>query len=267
MHPANWFNLLPNEIAIGIFRSYFNYDEKLNMLKDDYFWCYLSTPYAWKEKLKVSLKTLKGASENLLHEIESGYYKHKEKKTVSIFKVLKNNKRGIVTVEQFIHKTQRSSINSNQPKVKKDCISTDRVKSVFNHIKSNYRVLQHDIYTDRWGLNTVDIELTFLESMKCYALLEAPGYLNVYIYKKPQCFYYIVGDLEFCKMNPISNLPPELIHFVSKIAHSNCNKIMKTKNYYACKMIPWRKYYRCRVKTTFNYMFSKKMIKITTKIK
>lgn len=268
MTAANWFNLLPEEIPIGIFRDYFNYDEKLKMLKDDYFWQYLSSPYAWKEKLNVSLKTLKGASENLLYDIESGYYSLKGKYTL-IIKVSKNVKRGTVTVETFIPKNRCLNINSNQPKLIKEYASIDRVKSLFNDFKSNYRFLKYNIYTDRWGLNIFDIDPKFFENMMYYVLYEVPEMPNVYIYKKYQYLVYIISDEEFCKRNPCSgqSFLLELHHLLNKIIDSNCNKIMKCGHFFAFKMRPWRMFYKCRMKTIFNYMLRKNMIKITTKLK
>lgn len=271
MYPANWFNILPNEIVIGIFRDYFNYDEKVNILKDDYFWRYLNTSYAWKEKLKIPLKTLKGASENLLNEIESGYYRYMRKNTKIIFKVLNNTKRGTVTIEQFVHGTKLLGINSNQSKTIKEYVPIERVKSMFYHLKSNYLVFKHDIYTDKWGHFIVDIEPRFLENLGYYILTKAPEYPNVLIYKKHYYFVFIIGNLEYCNMHPFSAetfvFNSELLLLICRIAHSNCNKIIKTKNYIAYKMKPWRNFYRFTMKTTFNYMSNRKMIKLTTKIK
>lgn len=270
MYPANLFNLLPIEIAIGIFRNYFNYDEKVKLLKDDFFWHYLSSPYAWKEKLKIPLKTLKGASENLLHEIESGYYTYRRKTTREILKIINDTKRGRVTVESFVHEAYLSRNSSNQPKIFKEYVPTDRVKFLFNILKSNYHVFKHDIYSDRLGHYTIGIDPRFLENMEYHSLKKVRGY-NVLIYKKYKYFVLIVGDLQFCKMNPFSpetlhsNL--ELLRLISKIAYSDCSKMMVTKNYAACKMKPFRNFYRFKGKVTLDYMSRKNLIKLTTKIK
>lgn len=268
MDSSSYFKKLPDEIGVSIFRNFFSFDEKVKVLQDNYFWTFLSDSYAWRDKPKISLKTLKGASENLLNEIESGFYGRNNNKT--IYKVLKNTKRGVVSLEEFIHKIEYPEPSCKKRKITKKFVPINEVKELFTVLKSRYQFFTYDIFTDKVGLFIFSINAKHIENLELNTLMHI-GKTNFFIYKKNRYFVLIEGKGDYSNMNSFSQADlssnSELVLLLLRIANSNCNKIMKTKNFIACKMIPWKKKFKCTRKSTFNYMLRKKMIKVTTKIK
>lgn len=268
MFPVNLLTLLPIEISVGIFRNFFNFDEKVKVLQDDYFWQFLSDPYAWREKPKVPLKTLKGASESFLNAVESGFYLRKDHSVV--YKVINDVKRGVVTLEKFKHEIILPDGSCKQPKVTKNFLRTNDVKEFFSILKSEFKVLQHDdIFTDRLGWVVISIDAKVLENLKVNTLTHI--HTNYFIYKKNQYFVFIEGRgvfsniISFTKEDFHANT--ELACLILQICFTSCEKIIKTKNFIACKMIPWKRKFKSMKKTTFNYMSRKKLVKVTTKRK
>lgn len=266
---TNLLKLLPMEISITIFRNFFTFDEKVNVLKDDYFWSFLSDPCAWREKPKIPWVTLKGASAHLLNEIECGYYGKDDSK--KIYKVSKNAKRGSVIVEEFEHVTDIAETSSNKKRfVMKEFLPINQVQSAFRSLKSKYKVLSNDIFTDRLGCFIVDLDLKCIKDLPYHTLLQIDKN-PFFIYKKHRYLFLIAGnetdDQITCFSSDTEIDNSELLHLVCQMEYTNCKNCIQTKNFTACKIFPWRKCFKFTMKTTFNYMFRKKMIKVTTAMK
>lgn len=266
MESLNQFKVLPIELSIEFFRNFFTYDEKVRVLKDDYFWPYLCDSYAWREKPKISLKALKGASKYLLNEIESGVYLNRR----LIYKVLNNTKKGIVTIETFVHVADTTKFSCTQPKVITKTVPINKVKSSFNFIKSG-NILKNDIFTDVSGNFMYSINAKHIENFEMHTLIHISK-SDFFIYRKERYFVLIRGSngkysntVSFSCSDLSSN--SELLLLIYEIQFSSCNKIIIRKNYIACKMIPWKQKYKCIHKTTFNYMLRKKNIKVISRSK
>lgn len=269
MDSTNLLKLLPIELSIGIFRNYFTPDEKVKVLKDDYFWNFLSHPYAWRDKPKIPWITLKGAAENLLNEIDCGYYTRDYEK--KIYKVSKDVKRGSVIIEEFKHVNDISEFNSgNNKPVIKEFLDINQVHSAFNCLKSKYNVLRDDIFTDKCGHFTISMDLKQIQEAPYHVVMQIDDN-PFFLYKKHEYVVLIVHKKErkpinyFCLETVNDNL--EMVSLLDQIDFSNCKNYIKTDNLIACKILPWRRYFKSTMKTTFNYMFRKKMIKVTTTIK
>lgn len=264
MDPLSQFKILPIEISIEFFRNYFTYDDKVKLLKDDYFWTYLRDPYAWREKPKISLEILKGASKNLLNEIESGIYLNRR----LIYKVLNNTKQGIVKVEKFVHVADLRGVGWTKFKVITKKVPINEVKSSFNFIKTGC-ILKNDIFTDVSGNFVYSVDAKRLKNFEINTLIHIPK-SDFFIYRKERYHVLISGfngkysnTDSFSHFNLYSNT--ELLLLIHEIQYSRCNKIIKKKNYIACKMMPWKQKYKCILKTTFSYMSRKKNIKVISR--
>lgn len=270
MCSTNLLKLLPIEISIGIFRNYFTSDEKVKVLKDDYFWNFLSHPYAWREKPTIPWITLKGAAENLLNDIECGYYISLDEP--KIIKVSKNLKRGSVIIEEFKHVINIAEISSGnkKPKVIKEFLEISQVHTAFCYLKSKYVIIKDTMFTDKFGNYVINVDLKQLQDAPYHTLLQIDNE-HFFIYKKHDYLVLIIGKKEGdplkCFSSEIPNDNLELLKIVCQIESSNCKNYIKTDNLIACKIVPWRKYFKIVIKTTFNYMYRQKKIKVTTRFK
>lgn len=267
MSPANYFTLLPIEIAVGIFRNFFSFDEKVKVLEDDYFWNFLKDPYAWREKPKVSLKTLKGASESYLNAIKSGIYAGKVNSANLIIKVIKDAKRGVVTIEKYIHIKNLPIANCQQPRRITDFLQTSDTIELFSIFKSEFQSFRYDVYTDKLGQNIFAINTKELEKIELDRLIHINN-TNYFFYRKNRYCVLIKGLGAYSNITSFTqtdlNSNAELVLLVLQIDFTGCKNIIKTKNFLAFKMIPWKKNFKCIQKTKFNYMSSKNLVKVIT---
>lgn len=260
MYPRKWFELLPVEIAISIFRQFFTFDEKVKVLKDDYFAKYLSNKYAWKDKPDVSLKTLKGAAENFLNEIEEGFYDNINNKNI-IYKVQKYSHRGELHIFEYAHKTlPTQKMCCKKHKVIKDYLPTNQVKRFLHSFRSNYKMLKDDIYTDALGLFKVTIDYGIMADFECNTLIQI--HTNFFIFKKEEDYSVIIHSKKACS-NTGYQPDKELLLLLVKVQLSNYAKIIKSENYIAYKLFPWHEKFKLIRRKTFNFMSQKKLIKVT----
>lgn len=267
MGPTNLLTLLPIEIAVGIFRNFFNFNEKVKILPDDYFWKFLRDPYAWREKPKVSLKTLKGASESYLNAINSGIYAGQIHNTNFIFKVIQDAKRGVVTIEKYMHVKNLPIANCQLPKKKTYFLRTSDTTELFSIFKSDLQSFRYDVYTDKLGLNLLAINTKELEKFELNKLTHINN-TNRFFYRKNRYCVHIQGLGAYSNITSFTqadyNSNVELVLLVLHINFTSCKKIIKTKNFLAFKMIPWKKKFKCIQKSKFNYMSSKNLVKVIT---
>lgn len=254
------FEDLPIEIKIYIFRNFFNFSEKVNVLKNNYFLRYLRDLYAWKEKPKVPFNTLKGAATHYLNDIEIGCYLNSRKKM--IYSVQKNIKRGILFINEYAHKTvPTQKMCCKQHKVKKVHVPIDKIEKLLHVLKSDNTVLQNDIYTDQMGFFCFCIDNGILKTFELNTLIPVPN-TKFCIFRKYYYFVIIYCNNGNSDINSSSN--PELLNLLSMILHSNCSKIISSPNYFACRMFAWYDKFTLIRQNKFEFLSRKKLIKLTT---
>lgn len=261
MNSTVTFENLPIEMKIYLFRNFFNFAEKVEVLQSEYFSPVLSDLYAWMQKPKIPFKQLKGAAELYLNNIETGCYGNGEKKM--IYRVYKDLKRGTLFINEYAHKVVplRKICCKNHKSLKLN-VPIEKIQQLVHALKFNHTMLQNDIYTDKMGLFCFSVDPGILKSLELNMLIPIPD-TKFCIFKKDYCFLVIYCNNGNSDIDSSSN--PELLRLLAKILHLRCSKIISSENYFACKMFPWYEKFTLVRKNKFQFLSRKKMIKLTTR--
>lgn len=262
METPNFFKNLPNEIAIGIFRDYFTFDEKVSLMKDDIFWPYLSDHYSWKTKPKISLKSLKGACENLLNGLEEGFYVQRD--LPAVYKITKNSRRGVINVELFKGKIAIKKPIQTRPKLVNTIISIDKLKELYHLINSRCVRLNHSLFADKFGEYSIALDQTYVDNLAMRTLTKIDE-TSHFIFKAPRYFVFFRAHKKYAATEPAIFI--ELKSLLIRMLFTNCTKVMRSKNYIACKMLPWRESFKSVLKMNLSFLSRSNTIKATIRKK